>query len=568
MTTLDADNVHSIRDNDDFEAKTLSDSSYACSAAAHPASRPPHYGTYIGTRHTSVFGTFKMSCVNRLKMPSTALRRAIAQKEPARSFGRKMAYATMAAINVQSPDVPPSERRVSKGTNERPRQSAVLHRSLKSPPPQVVSAKGKYLTFSDGTEILDSTCGAAVACIGYQNERVKKAMVDQIDKFSYCNSMLFGHAIGEELADELIAGTKGVMSKAYVMCSGSEAMESAMKMARQYFMELNPKEEQRTNFIAREGSYHGTTLGALAMSGHVGRRHLFKPLLLPNVHRVSACNAYRGMREGQTTEEYVAQLAAELDRKFQEVGPDTVCAFVAEPVVGATLGCVPSVPGYFKAMKQVCEKYGALLILDEVMSGMGRSGTLHAWEQEGVTPDIQTLAKGLGGGYASVAAMMINHRVADVLTAGTGAFSHGHTYQGHPVACAAALEVQRIVREDNLVSNVKQQGELLGKLLHEYLDDHPFVGNVRGKGLFWGIELVSDKKTKEPFPPSAAISNAIFLKGLKEFGISVYPGQGTKNGVDGDHVLLAPAYTSTTEEIQDIATRMKQTIHQTFASLS
>lgn len=445
--------------------------------------------------------------------------------------------------------------------------SPVLHRTLKAAPLQVVSANGKHLTFSNGHTIMDTTCGAAVACIGYNNKRVKQAMIDQIDKFSYCNSMFFGHPIGEELAAELVRGTNGMMSKAYIMSSGSEAMESAMKMTRQYFMELSPQQNKRINFIAREGSYHGTTLGSLSMSGHVARRKLFVDMLLPNIHRVSACNAYRGMSEDQTVEEYVEQLADELDRKFQELGPETVCAFVAEPVVGATLGCVPAVSGYFQAMRKVCDKYGALLILDEVMSGMGRSGTLHVWQQEGVIPDIQTLAKGLGGGYAPVAGMLINHRVANVLKSGSGIFSHGHTYQGHPVACAAALEVQRIIREENLVANVQTNGALFGNLLHEYLDDHPHVGNVRGKGLFWGIEFVANKETKEPFPPSAGIANAVHQKGLDELCISLYPGTGTKNGVEGDHVLLAPAYNSTKEEIEEIAMKVKDTVFRTFDQL-
>ncbi|KAK1723567.1 aminotransferase class-III [Colletotrichum acutatum] len=448
-----------------------------------------------------------------------------------------------------------------------PSASAVLHRSLKSAPPHVVSAKGKHLTFSDGRTILDSTCGAAVACIGSNNERVKKAMVEQIDKFAYCNSMFFGHEIGEKLADELIDGTGGAMSKAYIMCSGSEAMESAMKMARQYFMELTPQQPKRINFIAREGSYHGTTLGSLSMSGHVARRSLFLDMLLPNISRVSACNPYRGMSEGQTEQEYVTQLADELDQKFQELGPNSVCAFVAEPVVGATLGCIPALPGYFKAMRKVCDKYGALLILDEVMSGMGRCGSLHAWQQEGAIPDIQTLAKGLGGGYAPMAGMLINHLVADALKNGSGSFSHGHTYQGHPVGCAAALEVQRIIREEDLVANVRKQGALLEERLRHYLDDHPHVGNIRGKGLFWGIEFVMDKNTKEPFPRSEDIANKTHLVGFNDFGISLYPGMGTKDGILGDHVLLAPAYTSTSEEIEEIASRTRDTVLRVFESI-
>ncbi|KAF7563616.1 hypothetical protein G7046_g525 [Stylonectria norvegica] len=437
--------------------------------------------------------------------------------------------------------------------------SAVLHRTLKSAPPQMVSANGKQISFSDGHTILDSTCGAGVACLGYNNERVKQAMVEQMDKFSYCNSMFFGHPVGEQLAIELINGTGGVMSKAYIVSSGSEAMDAAMKMARQYF-----------------GSYHGTTLGSLSMSGHVARRSLFENMLLPNIARVSACNAYRGMSEGQTVQEYVKQLANELDRKFQELGPETVCAFVAEPVVGAissltslthvaqTLGCVPAVAGYFESMKKVCDKYGALLILDEVMSGMGRCGTLHAWEQEGVTPDIQTIAKGLGGGFVPVAALLINHRVADALEAGSGSFSHGHTYQGHPLVCAAALEVQRIIREDNLVANVRKMGVQLEKLLHGYLDEHPNVGNIRGKGLFWGIEFVNNKATKEPFPRSANIANTVHLTAFRDFGISLYPGNGTKDGITGDHVLLAPAYTSTSDEFREIAIKVKAAVYQAF----
>ncbi|KPM40348.1 putative aminotransferase [Neonectria ditissima] len=437
--------------------------------------------------------------------------------------------------------------------------SALLHRTLKSVPLQVVSTNGNYITFSNGHTMLDTTCGAAVACIGYKNKRVKQAMIDQIDKFSYCNSMFFSHPVGEQLAAELVGGTGGAMSKAYIMSSGSEAMEAAMKMARQYYMETSPKQPRRIKFIAREGSYHGTTLGALSMSGHVARRSLFVDMLLPNIARVSACNAYRGMGKGQTVEQYVETLADELDCKFQELGPETVCAFVAEPVVGAALGCVPAVPGYFKAMKKVCDKYGALLILDEVMSGMGRCGTLHAWEQEDIVPDIQTMAKGLGGGYASISGMLINHRIADALKRGTGTFSHGHTYQGHPVACAAALEVQRIIREDNLVENVRKSGAYLEQLLHEYLDDHPHVGN---------IEFVVDKATKEPFPPSANIANAVHLKGLNDIGISLYPGTGTKDGIAGDHVLLAPAYTSTSEEIKEIALKVKDAVYGTFEELS
>ncbi|KAK0384515.1 hypothetical protein NLU13_8601 [Sarocladium strictum] len=432
--------------------------------------------------------------------------------------------------------------------------------SIPPPPLNVVAARGTTVTFSNGKTIEDTSCGAAVACIGYDNERVKAAMMKQIDEFAYSNSMFYGHPIGEELAAELIRGTNGEMAKVYLMCSGAEAMEAAMKMARQYFMELSPKQPQRMNFIARQGSYHGSTLGSLSMSGHVARRKLFEGMLFNNIHRVSAAYEYRGKTDGQTTEEYVAQLAEELDQKFQEIGPDTVCAFVAESVVGATLGTVPAPAGYFKAVKKVCDKYGALLILDEVMSGMGRCGSLHEWEQEGVVPDIQTIAKGLAGGFAPMAGMFINHRVSDALITGTGVFSHAHTYQGHPVGCAAALEVQRIIREGNLIQNVHENGEYLGKLLQEQLGDHPYVGDVRGRGFFWSLEFVEDKKTKEPFPPSAGIAKKVHLAALDHVGISFYPGMGTKDGVAGDHAWIGPAYTSTKKDVERIVSKVKESV--------
>ena len=268
-------------------------------------------------------------------------------------------------------------------------------------------------------------------------------------------------------------------------------MEAAIKLCRQYFLELSPSQPQRIRFIAREESYHGTTLGALSMSGHLARRRLFQPILIPadNVSHVSACNAYRGMTAGESISAYVSRLADELDAEFQRVGAHSVCAFVAEPIVGAALGCVPAVPGYFRAMKAVCDKYGALLVFDEVMCGMGRSGTLHAWEQEGVVPDVQTIGKGLSGGYAAVAGVLVGPKVVRTLELGSGAFAHGQTYQGHPVACAAALEVQRIVSEDRLVEKVARRGAYLERRLRDRLAHHPNVGDIRGKGLFWGVSI-------------------------------------------------------------------------------
>lgn len=341
-------------------------------------------------------------------------------------------------------------------------------------------------------------------------------------------------------------------------------MEASLKLARQYFIEQD-KNTARVNIIAREGSYHGNTLGALSVSGHVGRRAPYIPFLMPNVHHVSACNAYRQRLEGESDASFVIRKATELEAKFLDLGPETVIAFVAEPVVGAALGCVPAVPGYLKAMRDVCHKYGALFILDEVMSGMGRLGTLHAWQGEGIAPDIETIGKGLGGGYQPIAAVLISEKVVKALMGGTGQFVHGQTYQGMPVQAAAALQVQRIIRERNLLENVVKQGAYLEKLLHEQIGDHPHVGDIRGKGLFIGLEFVKDKKTKVPFAPALNIAQTVSDTAMEEpFNMTMYPGQGTVDGVNGDHVLLAPTYIVTREDVELVARVVGKVVRRVF----
>ncbi|KAH0293592.1 PLP-dependent transferase, partial [Aureobasidium sp. EXF-3399] len=446
-------------------------------------------------------------------------------------------------------------------------QSAVFHRSLHSDPISVVGANGNYLHLSGGGKLLDATGGAAVSCLGHANKRVKDAIISQLDVVSYVHSATFGTDAAEKLAKALVESTGGEMSKAYIVSSGSEAMEAALKLARQHYLELSPPQPQRTKFIARHESYHGTTLGALSISGHKARRAPYEPMLLPNMSRVSACNAYRGMIENETEAGYVDRLAKELDDEFQRLGPETVCAFVAEPVVGAALGCVPAVRGYFQAVRAICNKYGALLILDEVMCGMGRTGTLHAWQSSliNVTPDIQTIGKGLGGGYAPVAGVLISRKVTDTLFAGTGGFSHGQTYQGHPVSCRAALEVLSIIQEEKLVQNVAAMGEKLEQLLKQLVLPLPHVGDVRGKGLFWGIEFVNDKTTKEPFDPKENVATNIHEKGLTDpHNITLYPGNGTVDGRVGDHILLAPAYNATAEVIELIVRKTAAVIEEYF----
>ncbi|KAI0008605.1 exocyst complex protein exo70 [Xylariaceae sp. FL0662B] len=433
-------------------------------------------------------------------------------------------------------------------------ESAVLYRSLHRDFPRIIHGEGCYLLLEDGRKILDASGGASVACLGHGNTQVQEAIIAQLRKIAYCSTIFYTADVCEQLCQALVDSTHGHMRRAY----SSEAMEAAIKLSRQYFLEKNPAEPARTKFISRNHSYHGTTLGSLSMGGHLGRRAKFEPMLLANMSKVSRCFSFRDQGVNETNEAYVSRLADELDQEFQRLGPETVCAFVTEPVVGAALGCVPPMPGYFKAMRAVCDKYGALLILDEVMCGMGRTGTIHAWEQEDVVPDIQTFGKCLGGGYQPIAGLMANDRVMSALKKGTG---------GHPIACAAALEVQRIIREEKLMENVGVMGELLMTKLNNLLSDHPNVGNIRGRGLFWGVEFVLDKTTNKPFPEAAGVAAGIAELGLTEpYTIAVYPGSGTVDGVNGDHIIISPPYNVTALEIEKIVTTVQRLIRDYFAS--
>ncbi|KAI8624304.1 exocyst complex protein exo70 [Xylariaceae sp. FL1651] len=445
--------------------------------------------------------------------------------------------------------------------------SAVLHRSLKVDFPRLVCGDGNYLVLEDGRRILDASGGAAVACIGHGDSRVNDAIAAQLKKVAYCSTAFYTTDVCEKLCQLLVDSTRGAMKRAYVVSSGSEAMEAAMKLARQYHLEKVPPELGRTRFIARESSYHGTTLGSLSMGGFVSRRAKYEPMLLDCISRVSRCFAFRDKHVGETDAEYVARLASELDLEFQRVGPENVCAFVAEPVVGAALGCVPFVSGYLKAMKAVCHKYGALFILDEVMCGMGRTGTFHAWEQDDAAPDIQTLGKCLGGGYQPIAALLAGKRVVDAFEEGSGVFAHGHTYQAHPVTCAAALEVQKIISEENLLQNVAQMGGLISARLKELLAGHANVGDIRGRGLFWGIEFVMDKATKKPFPSSANVAFEMAELGLtKPYCIAVYPSSGTADGINGDHIIISPPYNITPDDVEKITVTVQRLVMDYFTS--
>src|SRR5438445_2532055 len=414
----------------------------------------------------------------------------------------------------------------------------VLHRAIAHRYPTAVSGHGIFIRDETGKDYIDASGGAAVACLCHSQWNSIAAMRAQLDKFEYAQTSFFTSQAAEELADELVAHAPEGLGHAFFVSGGSESIEAALKLARQYFVERG--EPQRRYLIARRQSYHGVTLGALAVGGREWQRQPFAPLLI-ETHHVSPVYEYRERGADETSEAYGERLGQELDAKIGELGGENVMAFVAETVVGATMGAVPAVPGYFKRVREICDRHGILLVLDEVMCGMGRTGTLHACDQEGVTPDILAIAKGLGGGYAPIGAMLLHDRIFKTIADGSGAFAHSHTYTGHPLACAAALAVQRIIRRDGLLANVRAQGAHLARRLQERFGNHPFVGNVRGRGLFPGLEIVSDRGTKQPFDPQRKMNARIKREAMAR-GLMVYPMGGTVDGISGDHVLLAPPF--------------------------
>lgn len=427
----------------------------------------------------------------------------------------------------------------------------VFHRNPRQKLPVAVAGQGIELIDSEGRRYLDASGGAAVSCLGHAHPRVIEAIKAQLDTIAYAHTSFFTTEVSETLAETLAQAAPGDLDHVYFVSGGSEAVESALKLARQYFVELG--QPSRRHFIARRQSYHGNTLGALAIGGNAWRREPFLPLLVP-AHHVSPCYAYRDQQGGESDAQYAQRLADELEAKILELGPDTVAAFVAETVVGATAGAVPPVGDYLQRIRAVCDKYGVLLILDEVMSGMGRTGYLFACEEDGVVPDIVTIAKGLGAGYQPIGAMLSTRRIYDTIVGGSGFFQHGHTYIGHATACAAALAVQRTIAEDNLLANVQARGEQLRARLREALGEHPNLGDIRGRGLFVGVEFVADRDSKATLDP-ALKTHARLKSAAMQNGLLVYPMGGTVDGVHGDHVLFAPPFICTPQDIDNIVER-------------
>jgi adenosylmethionine-8-amino-7-oxononanoate aminotransferase len=435
--------------------------------------------------------------------------------------------------------------------------SRILHRSLAARLPIAASGRGIAIVDNAGKEYLDASGGAAVSCLGHNHPDVMRAMHEQIDRLAYAHTSFFTTAVAEELAEHLVQHAPAGVSHVYFVSGGSEAIEAALKLARQYFVEIG--EPQRKHFIARRQSYHGNTLGALAVGGNEWRRRQFAPLLIDVAH-VSPCYEYRDRRADETPEAYSERLARELDEAIVRLGPQNVIGFVAEPVVGATLGAAPPTPGYFRRVREVCDRHGVLLVADEVMCGMGRTGTLHALEQEGVVADLSAIAKGLGGGYQPIGAVLVQKRIIDALAKGSGFFQHGHTYIGHAVACAAALAVQKVIERDGLLERVRRRGAGLRERLQAAFAEHPRVGNIRGRGLFMAIELVADRASKRPFEPALRVHARVKAEAMAR-GLMVYPMGGTIDGRQGDHVLLAPPFIVGDSELDAIVARLEAAVN-------
>ena len=436
--------------------------------------------------------------------------------------------------------------------------SHIIHRSLRSTPAVAARAQGAYIFDAQGKQYLDACGGAAVSCLGHAHPDVLAAMHRQIDQLAYAHTSFFTSDTVEQLAEQLTRTAPGDLNYAYFVSGGSEAVETALKLARQYFVEIG--QPSRTKFIARKQSYHGNTLGALAVGGNEWRRRQFAPLLI-DVIRVSACNEYRDRRADETQHQYTTRLLNELEQAIIEAGPDTIIGFCAETVVGATTGATPPTPGYLKGVRNLCDKYGILYIADEVMCGMGRTGTLHAFEQDDVVPDLVTIAKGLGGGYQPIGAVLASEKIVSALQAGSGLFQHGHTYICHATAASAALAVQQVIARDNLLQAVKQQGAYLHNALREGLGELPHVGDTRGRGLFAGVELVRDKASKTPFDPALKLHAAIKANCMSR-GLMVYPMGGTIDGQYGDHILIAPPFIVTPGQLDFVVDTLNTVIRE------
>ncbi len=426
--------------------------------------------------------------------------------------------------------------------------------------PKIAYARGSYLFDVDGKRYLDGSGGPAVYCLGHAHPEVNEALAEQNAKIAHAYRYLFSSDACDELTDIITDRTGGNFSKIVFVSSGSEAVESCLKIALQYHAARG--EMSRRRFISRRRSWHGNTLGALSVSDFKVRRDSFEGSLL-DVSFVSSANAYRPP-EGVSADQLVPHLAAELEAEILRVGPENVAAFIFEPVVGAAGGVVPAPAGYAKAIEAVCRRHGVLIIGDEVMCGSGRVGTWRALEHDGIVPDIMSIAKGLGGGYVPLGAALFSDHVHETLVSAHGGAQTGHTFTGHTAGCAAAVAVQKIVKRDNLLEHVLARGARLQQELRAALADVPEVGDIRGRGYFIGMEIVANPATKVPFAANLKVHADIGRRAF-DAGLICYPCTGNVGGVAGDTVIIAPPYNASEDELGEIVSTLTRSVKDAVA---
>jgi adenosylmethionine-8-amino-7-oxononanoate aminotransferase len=422
--------------------------------------------------------------------------------------------------------------------------------------PTAMRGEGVYLYDAEGRQYLDGSGGAAVSCLGHGHPAVVAAIKTQLDQLAFAHTAFFTNEPQEKLATKLVRLFGEADAKVYFVSGGSEANETALKLARQYWVARGKNDKHI--MISRKQSYHGNTLGALSLSGNPGRNAVYRPIL-HDWPKIEPCYAYRHQQANETVEEYGLRCAAELEAAIQTFGADNIAAFFAETVVGATLGAVPAAGRYFQRIREICDRHDVLLVLDEVMAGGGRSGSYFAFEQEGIVPDIVTVAKGLGGGYQPIGAAISRGHIHEQIVDAFGSFAHGHTYVGHATACAAGLAVTQVIESDNLLTRVKKTGRTLRAALGKVFADHPHVGDIRGRGLLLGIELVEDRETKAPIKAELGLPEKIRTTAMRN-GLVCYPGGGTADGCDGAHVLLAPPYIYKSQHIDELIDKLQRTL--------
>ncbi|MEA3196785.1 MAG: hypothetical protein QOF32_837 [Gammaproteobacteria bacterium] len=427
--------------------------------------------------------------------------------------------------------------------------------------PRIVRGRGSCLFDVTGKRYLDASGGPAVFCVGHAHPEVNAAITQQLNEIAYAYRYLFTSSALESLTETVLRLCGGGFQDIVYTGSGSEAVESALKIALQHFAARGLTAKRR--FIARRRSWHGNTLGALSISGFAQRRRAFEGSLL-DVTFVSAANEYR-LPDGVSRENLVVHLAAELEQAIVSLGPQCVAAFVFEPIVGAAGGVVPAPEGYARAIQAVCRKYDVLMIADEVMCGSGRSGTWRALEHDGVVPDLMCVAKGLAGGYIPLGATLVTAAVAAPIHSEHGAFMTGHTFTGHTAACAAAVAVQHIVQRDRLVERVRTVGAEFQETIRRSLSTFDQVGDVRGRGFFIGIELVRDRRTRLPFSPERALSFDIAARAFAD-GLICYPCAGNVDGTAGDTLIIAPPYNASDGELEEIVTKFARAVDGALAT--